>query len=172
MSYPRTAYIAYGANLGDPRAQFERSLDCLRDHIGDVTCKSSLYATDAMNPPGMESQPVYLNAVVAVSSRDDPQVLLEKLQRIEEKLGLQREKKLFWGPRVIDLDFIALDDLVFNSNELSIPHPRLHERDFVLVPLAEIAPDWVHPLFKRTALELLRAFECSDMPRYIRAVHD
>lgn len=126
------AYVGLGANAGRPRAQVARAFEEL-ETIGTVVARSSLYRT---RPWGKTDQPEFVNAVALLETELGPQALLEALQAIEVRLG--REPGERWGPRVIDLDILIYDDLALNESGLHVPHRHLHERAFVLVPLAEL----------------------------------
>jgi 2-amino-4-hydroxy-6-hydroxymethyldihydropteridine diphosphokinase len=147
-----TAYVALGSNLGDRRDTLERALQALREQPGVVLGGvSSFRETEPVGgPPG---QPPYLNAVAEVQTALPPLDLLHRLLEIEQRLGRVRAER--WGPRTIDLDLLLYADVVCATPELTLPHPRLHERRFVLEPLAEVAPLLVHPLLGRTARQLL-----------------
>jgi 2-amino-4-hydroxy-6-hydroxymethyldihydropteridine diphosphokinase len=133
------AFIGLGGNLGDPRAAMRRALDLLdADYDTDVVRVSSLYRTP---PWGNTDQPDFLNAVAEIATTRDPRNLLELCLYTEQALHRVRAER--WGPRTIDLDLLAYDDVVMAEPQLELPHPRLTERAFVLVPLAEIAPDLV-----------------------------
>ena len=135
------AFIALGGNVGDVRATFDRAIAIMCDSGGvRVAARSSDYLTP---PWGVTDQPPFINAVVAVSTTFGPHALLTRAQACERALGRDRAKEQHWGPRTIDLDILAYDDLVLNDATLTLPHPHLFERAFVLVPLAEIAPDRV-----------------------------
>jgi len=135
------AFIALGGNVGDVRATFDRALAMLCDGRDvRLTARSSDYRTP---PWGVTDQPPFVNAVIAVSTALAPQALLERAQACEQAFGRDRAGERRWGPRAIDLDLLAYDDLTLDSATLTLPHPHLFERAFVLVPLAEIAPDRV-----------------------------
>ncbi len=135
------ALIALGGNLGDVRSTFDRAVTLLCDGGAmQVTARSSDYRTP---PWGVTDQPPFINAVIAVSTSLAPHDLLARAVAVERRLGRDRGRKRRWGPRTIDIDLLAYDDLVLNDPDLTLPHPRLFERAFVLVPLAEIAPDRV-----------------------------
>ncbi|MCX2726554.1 2-amino-4-hydroxy-6-hydroxymethyldihydropteridine diphosphokinase [Thermomicrobium sp. 4228-Ro] len=134
------AYIGLGSNLGDRRATLRAAVRRLSEH-GRIVAVSSLYETE---PVGFRDQPWFLNAVIALETDLDPRELLRTLLAIERSFG--RERTFRNAPRTLDLDLLLYDGVVENSVGLTVPHPRLHERAFVLVPLAEIAPDEVHPL--------------------------
>jgi 2-amino-4-hydroxy-6-hydroxymethyldihydropteridine diphosphokinase len=134
------AYIGLGANLGEPDRQIEAALERLREArgVGVIAC-SRLYRSVPIGPPG---QPDYCNAVCAVETSLAPLALLHLLQAIETAAGRVRSRER-WGPRVLDLDLLHIEGVKLDGPELSLPHPHLHERNFVLMPLAEIAPDLV-----------------------------
>ena len=131
--------IALGGNVGDVRATFQKAIA----HICGMTqaallARSSDYATP---PWGDEQQARFINACIEIDTSLDPHALLFVLHKIEQKFGRDRAKERRWGPRTLDLDMIAYDDMSIDKVELTLPHPRLFERAFVLVPLAEIVPD-------------------------------
>jgi 2-amino-4-hydroxy-6-hydroxymethyldihydropteridine diphosphokinase len=131
--------IALGGNIGDVRATFNRAIGCLcRDEAVRLTARSSDYRTP---PWGMTDQPAFINAAIAVTTSLTPRDLLARALDCERKLGLDRAHKQHWGPRLIDIDILAFDDLTLADRDLVLPHPHVLERAFVLVPLAEIAPD-------------------------------
>jgi 2-amino-4-hydroxy-6-hydroxymethyldihydropteridine diphosphokinase len=134
-------FIALGGNVGDVRATFDQAIAMLCDGPeAQLTARSSDYLTP---PWGVTDQPPFTNAVIAVSTTLAPHTLLSRAQACERALGRDRDREQHWGPRTIDLDLLAYDDLALNDVTLTLPHPHLFERAFVLVPLAEIAPDRV-----------------------------
>lgn len=133
--------IALGGNLGDVRATFKKAIANICGMAqAALIARSSDYATP---PWGDEDQTPFVNACVEIETDLDPHALLFVMQKVEQKFGRTRDKERRWGPRTLDLDIIAYDDVSMNKPDLVLPHPRLFERAFVLVPLAEIAPDRV-----------------------------
>jgi len=131
--------IALGGNVGDVRTTFGKAIATICGMAqAALVARSSDYATP---PWGDEEQPPFINACIEIDTALDPHALLFVLHKVEQKFGRDRAKERRWGPRTLDLDMIAYDDMSIDKVELTLPHPRLFERAFVLVPLAEIAPD-------------------------------
>jgi 2-amino-4-hydroxy-6-hydroxymethyldihydropteridine diphosphokinase len=152
------AYIGLGANLGDPRRQLEQAVALLADtEEVEVIQVSRIYRTPPLGPP---DQPWYLNGVALVRTRLAPEELLRVLLQVEQALGRVRGER--WGPRLIDLDLLLYDGEILEGPELIVPHPEMHRRAFVLVPLAEIAPQARHPVLNKTAAELLAALDPAE----------
>ncbi|NES99582.1 MAG: 2-amino-4-hydroxy-6-hydroxymethyldihydropteridine diphosphokinase [Sphaerospermopsis sp. SIO1G1] len=150
--------IALGSNLGNTQANLETALEILDQNPAIlVEAKSSWYQTKAVGPP----QPDYLNGCAILQVQMTPQELLTTLLAIEQKLG--RVRKEYWGPRTIDLDLLLYDQTILDEPNLQIPHPRMYERAFVLVPLAEIAGNWKEPLRGRLIKNLLQEIDTSDV---------
>ena len=145
------AYIALGSNLGDRAQTLSFAIDRL-DRLGMVTARSSFYETE---PVGFRDQPPFLNAVVAVETDLEPFDLLREMLAIEREFGRDRSNSTVHGPRTLDLDLLVMGDFVAANSELTLPHPALERRRFVLAPLAEIAPHLLHPQLKQTVAELL-----------------
>ncbi len=153
MSQKARAFIGAGANLGEPVRQIRQAIDALQKIPGvGLLGASSFYRTQPMGPI---AQPPFVNAVFSLECGISAQELLALLLSVEEKMGRIRRER--WGPRVIDLDLLFFDEAIISEQGLEVPHPRLHERRFVLTPLVEIAPDVVHPVLKKSAFDLLAA---------------
>lgn len=146
-----TAYIALGSNLGDRAAHLRGAIQAM-NALPDtrVAAESKVYQTAPVGPPG---QGPYLNAAVQLDTSLEPHALLNELREIEKQHGRERREK--WGARTLDLDILLYDDRVIDTDTLTIPHPHMHERDFVLKPLCDIAPDLVHPRQDHTVRQLL-----------------
>lgn len=148
-------YIGFGSNIGDRLAHIQNAMHALAETEGITLQKiSSVYQTD---PVGYETQAQFLNGVAAIETHLPPLSLLCTLKNIEVSVG--RQHRIRWGPREIDLDILMYGDLCFQTEKLVIPHPEMHLRRFVLAPLAEIAPDFVHPVLKETIQILLERLE-------------
>jgi 2-amino-4-hydroxy-6-hydroxymethyldihydropteridine diphosphokinase len=150
-------FLALGSNMGNRLANLKAVTNNLTPQMA-VKNKSSVYETP---PWGFTEQAKFLNQVVMVETYLQPLALLNHLKRLETALG--RVPNFQNGPRLIDIDILFFDDLMIDTHELAIPHPRLHERAFVLVPLAEIAPDFVHPVLGKPIHELLDEVDRSEI---------
>ena len=158
----QTSAIALGSNLGDSRAILEEAISILAATPGiTLLAKSSWYQTLAVGPP----QPDYINGCALVQVTFSPQVLLETLLAIEAQKGRIRTER--WGARSLDLDLLLYDDLILDTPTLTIPHPRMRERAFVLVPLAEIAPNWIDPVTGKAIAELVKAVDCTGVRKLV-----
>ncbi|MBI5739163.1 MAG: 2-amino-4-hydroxy-6-hydroxymethyldihydropteridine diphosphokinase [Nitrospirae bacterium] len=146
-----TVYLGIGSNLGNREDNCERAIRLLTEHGTRITKRSSMLETE---PWGVEEQPKFINMAVEAETSLGPEDLLRALKKIEEEVGRLPTSR--WGPRVIDLDILLYDDLTMKTGELEIPHPGISEREFVLKPLAEIAPDKVHPVLKKSIKSLLK----------------
>jgi len=152
--------IALGSNLGDSLAILKSAIATL-NHTPGIVVKSysSWYQTAPVGPP----QPDYINACAILEVTLEPEQLLLALLEIEIKFNRLRLEK--WGPRTLDLDLLLYDNLVLESPTLTLPHPHMTERAFVLVPLAEIAPDWVHPVTESAIAQLVQTADCSGVQK-------
>src|SRR6266446_19865 len=142
-------YLSLGSNLGDRSANLRAAIERL-GKAGAIRSVSGFYETE---PVEFRDQPWFLNCVVALETSDPPEALLQRALAIEQEMGRLRMKEK--GPRSIDIDILLFGDRVVEERGLKIPHPAMHQRRFVLEPLAEIAPEALHPLFKKTIRELL-----------------
>lgn len=146
---PNLVYLSLGSNVGDRQVQLQDALAKLAA-VGRVVATSSFYETE---PVEFTQQPWFLNCAIALETNKTPEQLMAAILRIEEEMGRRRVQKK--GPRSIDIDILLFDDTIVDSKELTIPHPAMHQRRFVLEPLAEIAPELLHPVLKKTIGELL-----------------
>lgn len=144
------AYIGIGSNLGNREANCLTAIKLIRDRGLTINKQSSMHET---TPWGVEEQPGFINMAIEIETSLEPEKLLESLKCIEAEIG--RQDSYRWGPRVIDLDILLYADIIINSPMLQIPHPLMHQRDFVLRPMSEIAPDKMHPVIKKTIDKLL-----------------
>ena len=146
-----TAYISLGSNMGDRESYLEKAINILGSHGKiEVTKRSSMYETD---PVGFTEQDQFLNMVIEIRTSLSPETLLHQCLQVEIDLGREREFK--WGPRIIDLDILLFNHETIEAENLLIPHPRMQERAFVLIPLLEVAPSIEHPSFNAPLAEFL-----------------
>ncbi len=144
----KLVYLSLGSNVGDRAANLNAAIERLRT-LGEVVAVSSFYETE---PVEFAGQPWFLNCAVKLNTEKMPKQLLNAVLEIEKEMGRKRLKKK--GPRTIDIDILLFGNSIIDTKGLTVPHPAMHERRFVLEPLAEIAPEVRHPVFKRTAWEL------------------
>jgi 2-amino-4-hydroxy-6-hydroxymethyldihydropteridine diphosphokinase len=148
-------FLLLGTNVGDRFRNLLVAKDLLEITAGKIINASSIYETAAW---GKTDQSSFLNEVIEVSTVQSPFELLSTILEIEQKMGRLREMK--WGPRIIDVDLLLYEEVIIKSENLIVPHPELHKRRFTLVPLAEIAPDLIHPVLQKKFSELLS--QCED----------
>lgn len=152
-----TVYLALGSNLGNRKENLKEAIAALSPQL-DVKAKSHVYETP---PWGYENQQKFYNQVLKAQTYLEPEPLLKHLKRLETALG--RKVSFQNGPRLIDIDILLYDDLVLNTPLLTIPHPRMHERAFVLLPMMDIAPDLVHPVAKKSVREMVSACDLTGI---------
>jgi 2-amino-4-hydroxy-6-hydroxymethyldihydropteridine diphosphokinase len=155
MSDSKSIFLLLGSNLGERLMILESARKHIAERVGNVSVQSSVYETE---PWGVAEQPAFLNQVLKVETEHAPEEVLRIILDIEHELGRIRYER--WGARVIDIDLLYYSDFVLNTARLTLPHPRLQDRRFTLVPLAEIAPDFIHPLLQKTSEALLKI--CPD----------
>jgi 2-amino-4-hydroxy-6-hydroxymethyldihydropteridine diphosphokinase len=157
-TYPHPVAVALGSNLGDSYAILEAALKHLAS-LPDIIlqAQSPIYQTLAVGPP----QPDYLNLCALFATRLDPDRFLQVLLNTETQFGRLRRER--WGPRLLDLDLLLFDDLIWQQPDLQIPHPRMTERAFVLVPLNDIAPNWIEPVSQISIQDLVRRLDCAGV---------
>jgi 2-amino-4-hydroxy-6-hydroxymethyldihydropteridine diphosphokinase len=153
-------YIALGTNLWDRAANLQTAL-CLLPPLVEVLAQSTVYQTP---PWGFEDQPDFLNQVLLAETSCSPLDLLAHLKQTETRVG--RKPTFRYGPRMVDLDILFYGDQILDLPGLQIPHPKLPERAFVLVPLADLNPDFVHPVIKKSIREILSQVDASGITRY------
>ena len=144
-------FIGLGTNMGERALNLQNAIERIEKKVGRVLAQSSIYETPAW---GLTDQPDFLNQVIEIETAQSPPQILENILQIEIEMGRIREKK--WGPRLIDLDILFYNNLILNTENLQIPHPYIHQRAFVLEPLNEIAPNFVHPVFEKTISDLVK----------------
>ena len=149
-------FLSIGGNLGNKRANFDKVYTHIQNELGCIVLRSSVYETPAW---GFVSEDSFWNQVLCIETLLNPSEILEKIKKIDAAFGRKRSGNGY-SSREMDIDILYFDDNIINTENLTIPHPLLHNRLFVLVPLAEIAPDFVHPVLKLSSLEMLN--NCED----------
>ena len=155
-----TVYIQLGSNIGERESFITKSMHKVEDDIGKIITASSIFETTAW---GNENQNNFLNSVIEIKTPFDAFTILQKSQEIENNLGRKRSDK--WGERTIDIDILFYNNKIINTKELTIPHPLIQKRKFVLVPLSEIAPSYKHPILRKNISTLLS--ECKDTQKVL-----
>jgi 2-amino-4-hydroxy-6-hydroxymethyldihydropteridine diphosphokinase len=158
-------FLLLGSNLGNKRAVLEQTANIIGFRVGKIFASSSFFETE---PWGNADQPSFVNQVIGVTSLLGAKDLLDVCKKIEKEMGRESNEK--WGPRLIDIDILFFGNDIIESDALSIPHPQLHLRRFTLEPFHEIAPELVHPIFKKTISELL--LECTDRSEVHKLTRD
>ncbi len=158
----KTVYLGIGTNLGDRESNLAKAVELVEEYIGPVKHTSSVYETE---PCGFQIENYFLNLVIEVETSLRPSGLLGRILMIESFLGRLREGKEYKS-RIIDIDILLYDKRVIKTKVLVIPHPRIHERRFVLIPLSEIAEDLIHPVLGKSIRELLD--ECPDKSKVVK----
>ncbi len=149
--------LSLGGNVGDVNQTFRNSIASIEDRVGRLILSSSLYETKAW---GAENQPNFLNQVIVVETGLNPEEVLNTCLSVEKQQGRERLGKKKWQQRVIDIDLLFYGDSIIDTIDLKVPHPYIQDRNFVLFPLAEILPGFIHPLLSKTVLELKNS--CDD----------
>ncbi|WP_370861864.1 2-amino-4-hydroxy-6-hydroxymethyldihydropteridine diphosphokinase [Parabacteroides faecis] len=147
------AYLALGTNIGNKRRNMITAAALLAERVGDVLALSGFYETE---PWGFQSENTFLNAALQLETSLSPLGLLEATQQIEVEMGRTQKSNGTYHDRIIDIDILLYDDLILQTPELTLPHPLMQDRRFVMEPLLEIAPNVVHPVFKKTVVFLMR----------------
>ena len=158
----KPVFLGIGTNLGEREENLGKAIKLIEEHIGNITEESSVYETE---PWGFKSETSFFNMVIKVETNLTPSGLLGRILMIEAMMGRLREGQGYKS-RIIDIDILFFGSRIFENKILKIPHPRIQERRFVLVPLSEIAGDLIHPVFKKSIQELLQ--ECKDKSKVLK----
>lgn len=155
------AFLHLGSNQGKPLQNLSESIQQIQNRLGSILVKSAVYKTEAW---GLENQPDFHNQALKIETALDPNELLSTIKEIELDMG--RSKSIRWGARIIDIDIILFEDYIIQQKNLEIPHRMLDKRNFVLVPLNEIASDYIHPILEKSIEELM--VQCEDSKKVTR----
>ncbi len=155
--------LSLGGNIGDVKSIFLKTIELLNERVGLVELISPIYKTEAW---GVENQADFLNQVLLLSTHLQAKEVLTACLKIEVELGRIRKEK--WGERVVDVDVLFYNDAIFNSKELTVPHPFIQERNFVLVPLVDILPEYQHPVLGESMVELKN--KCNDKLQVVKCL--
>lgn len=156
-----TVYFSLGSNLGDRKRYITAAAALLAQRVGEISALSAWYETA---PWGFDSDRLFLNAAVAVQTELSPEAVLDRTQQIERELGRTQKSDGSYHDRTVDIDLLLYDDRIVRSARLTLPHPWMHLRAFVLDPLAEIAPDAVHPVFRKNIRQLVLDLHAQEHP--------
>lgn len=159
-------YLCLGGNIGDREKALELALYEIDDKIGKITAQSNIYETEAW---GVDNHQAYLNQCVEINTSLNSMELINALLHIEQLLGRERTINMGYEPRIIDIDILFFNSEVIESQKLIVPHPRLHLRQFVLIPLNEICPNYLHPLLNKSIFNLLSNCEDSSAVKLFNA---
>lgn len=151
------AYLCLGGNIGNRESSINEALEQINQTVGEIISFSSIYETEAW---GVTNQQAYLNMCICMNTEFHSHELIKTLLHIEKNLGRERNVYHTYEPRTIDIDILFFNNEIIHNNNLTVPHPRLHLRKFVLVPLNEIAPNYLHPVLNKTIFNLLN--DCAD----------
>ena len=151
----KTTYLSLGSNKGNTKKNIDLATALIAEKIGEIEGQSSYYETVAWGNP---NQADFLNIVLAIKTNLSPDAILFETQQIESVVGREPADK--WSPRIIDIDILFIDNELVKKKDLEIPHPLLHERNFVLLPMMEIAPEFMHPILNQTIEDIY--MECKD----------
>jgi 2-amino-4-hydroxy-6-hydroxymethyldihydropteridine diphosphokinase len=154
-------YLGLGSNLGNRQENLDLACQRISENIGTIVSQSSIYETAAW---GLKEQDDFLNQVICVTTGYEAPEVLAKILAVEQSMGRIREVK--WGARIIDIDILYYNDAIIKLDNLTIPHPFIQDRRFVLTPLAEVAPDFIHPVLQQTNTTLLA--NCADTSEVIK----
>ena len=169
MDAQQLVLIGLGANLGKRIETITHACQQINEYIGPTIAQSKLYETKALVWPGsIEQQPNFINAAIAVSSNVSPEKILSYLLDIETKAGrIRAHDGSRWTARALDLDLLGVGSLILTTERLTLPHPGIAHRDFVLAPLIDVAPEWEHPLLRLSVQELYDRFLASGQERFV-----